>query len=244
MTSTLSLAVSVRAAVAGAVVGGRRETIGPGGAAGAGGVARAGFVSAGRTFVAALRASLPLGRADSLFDSTGTSGTRGFFSATRGRSSGTAACGVTVVAGGAAVAAGGVAGGAVVGVGGAVFGVGGAAVGAGSCVTDVTGGVAGEGRSCVGIHIHSTVANMRTPLAMAAITTYRRRGAVGTGAGISSRRTSSGGPLRCSAAFFSASRMYDIARASTSTATGAGPERSQQAATASLRRARRQRGVH
>src|SRR5215470_2956437 len=226
MTSTLSLAVSVRAAVAGAVVGGSRETIGPGGAAGAGGVARAGFVSTGRTFVAALRASLPLVRAESLFDSTGTSGTRGFLSATRGRSSSTAACGVTVAAGGAAV------------------GGGGAAVGAGSCVTDATGGVAGEGTSCVGIHIHSTVANTRTPPAMAAITTYRRRGGVGTGAGISSRRTSSGEPLRCSAAFFSASRMYDIARASISTATGAGPEWSQQGATASLRRARRRRGVH
>src|SRR5262249_59593965 len=83
-------------------VGGSRETIGPGGAAKAGGVVRAGFVSAGRTFVAALRASLPLVRADSVFGSTGTSGTRGFLSAaTRGCS------GVAIAIGGATVGAGG-----------------------------------------------------------------------------------------------------------------------------------------
>src|SRR5262249_60090442 len=120
MTSALSLPVAVRAAVAGAVVGGSRETIGPGGAATAGGVVRAGFVSAGRTFVAALCASLPLVRADSVFGSTGTSGTRGFLSAATRGCSGVAIAigGATVGAGGAAVTAGGgpvTAGGAPVG---------------------------------------------------------------------------------------------------------------------------------
>jgi hypothetical protein len=91
--------------------------------------------------------------------------------------------------------------------GGAALAAEGGALGAGTAATDATGGVAGAGTSCVGIHIHSTAATPMTPLAMAAIVTYRSREAAGTGAGIRSRRTSSGGPLRCSAAFLSASRI-------------------------------------
>ena len=91
MTSTLSLPVSVRVAGVGAPVGGRRETIGPGGAGAAGDAGRVGgFVSTGRTFVADVRVSVLAVRAVSvLLDSAGTSGTRGFFSAALlGRSSG------------------------------------------------------------------------------------------------------------------------------------------------------------
>src|SRR5262249_60208835 len=81
MTSTLSLPVSVRVAGVGAPVGGRRETIGPGGAGAAGDAGRVGVVSTGRTFVADVRGSGLVVRAGSVFDSAGPSGTRGLLSA-------------------------------------------------------------------------------------------------------------------------------------------------------------------
>ncbi len=74
-------------------------------------------------------------------------------------------------------------------------------------VTDATGVAVGAGTSWAAGHIQTTAAAATTPAAATASVTYRDGEAAVTGAGDSSRRTSGGGPLRCSAAFLSASRM-------------------------------------
>src|SRR5438874_13337085 len=73
-------------------------------------------------------------------------------------------------------------------------------------MTDATDVAAGAGTSWAAGHIQTTAA-ATTPAAATASVTYRVGAAAVTGAGDSSRRTSGGGPLRCSAAFLSASRM-------------------------------------
>jgi hypothetical protein len=84
---------------------------------------------------------------------------------------------------------------------------GGVAVGLDAAPTDATGCVFGADTSCAGIHIQRAAAIAITPPPSAAMVTDRNGEVAGTGAGDNSRRTSTGGPLRCSAAFFSASRM-------------------------------------
>ena len=74
-------------------------------------------------------------------------------------------------------------------------------------LTEATGVAVGAGTSWVAGHIQTTAAVAATPAAATASVTYRDGEAALTGAGDSSRRTSGGGPLRCSAAFLSASRM-------------------------------------
>src|SRR2546423_9151903 len=73
-------------------------------------------------------------------------------------------------------------------------------------MTDATGVAAGAGTSWAAGHIPTTAAATTAPAATARAT-YRVGAAAVTGAGASSPRTSRGGPLRCSAAFLSASRM-------------------------------------
>jgi len=74
-------------------------------------------------------------------------------------------------------------------------------------VTDATGVAVGAGTSWAGATSRTTAAAATTPAAATASVMYRDGEAAVTGAGDSSRRTSGGGPLRCSAAFLSASRM-------------------------------------
>src|SRR5256886_1393321 len=83
-------------------------------------------------------------------------------------------------------------------------------------MTDATGVAAGAGTSWAAGHIQTTAAGAATPAPATASLTYRDGEAAVTRAGDSSRGTSRGGPLGCSAALLSASRMSDTARASPS----------------------------